>query len=701
MKAKLLSVALLLAAVGNVQSRNVKFSIITFGKKAQVSIPSINKTVDLSPILQHKEVQTVTINDLPEEEFEYSYIIDGKPEPGVSSRKLPAGQNTTYNELVGRPETVSKLKGMGYPEDQAWTRSYGKTELFDDSYIPTVIIDNSNVPNYFTSPYDFGTKDDITKVPLNAITFILKESIFTDTNVSTSQKSRYNDKIQFKVKFNDNNKLYKRKALKFRAAGAEDPSYLGESLYADLAKTVGNPVHDKVFVRVYLKDGTPIGLYNVIDVTASKSFLKLEFNGDVKGKENKDQKEVGAIFDCHNADFESGMECENKKVEKNKEEKEEKKNKYTSEDERNDEKKLAALVKAMDKVDVNDEKSIKEFSDKWLDLDTFFKALSLEYLCGHWDSYWEYSNTVEVPISEVKAKRQEEGDVEGEGEGEGEGDGDGEDDSGKLKYDPEPEPERKPERKPETDSESKSERVKTDKTNTKVGTTVGTGPVNPVPLTAKKDVNKPTNYVLYQDPRKSTESTFKFFFVDQDFDQTFGVGKKVCGPSCSYKELISTHQVRAAKLFLKEGTLTRKMFDEHLKSIVQHAFNPVALGRRIDEYERRYATEIEWDFNDGTYHNRKDRDHKNRNTEHSGKTVSYSDHKRGLEDLREYIETRAKTVTHDLDFEWDPVPMDPVEKEIIVKDLDKPKKSDARMNKAISTSTILAVAVILFLQLLM
>jgi len=220
----------------------------------------------------------------------------------------------------------------------------------------------------------------------------------------------------------------------------------------------------------------------------------------------------------------------------------------------------------------------------------------------------------------------------------------------------------------------------------------------------KKNINKPTNYVLYQDPRGSTENTFKFYFVDQDFDQTFGVGKKVCGPDCSYKELISNHQVRAVKVFLREGTLTRKMFDEHLKSIVQHAYNPVALGRRLDEYERRYDVEIQWDFNEGTYRNREDRHHKNRNSDHTNKVISYSDHQRGLKDLRKYIETRAKTVTKDLKFEWDPIPMEPREKQIIMENNNKKKsdkKSDARMSKSISSSTILAAAIVIFLQLLL
>jgi len=664
MNSKLLSIALFFAAAGNVFARDVKFSIITFGKSASVNIVSTKQTVQLAPSSLYNGIQTVSINGLPDEELEYSYTIDGKPEPGVNIRKLPANVTTTYNELVGRPETISKLKGMGYPDGQEWTRSFGETELFDDSYIPTVIFDISNQPNYFTSPYDFGSGGKI-KVPLKGITIILKETIFSDSNVVTSLKSRYNDKFQFKVKFSDDHKIYKRKSLKFRAAGSEDASYLGESLYVDLAQTIGNPVHDSIFVRVYTSDGTPIGLYNMIDVTASKSFLKAEFNGSVKGKENK---EVGAIFECHNADFVSGMSCSNKKVDKDDDDSDKKEDKkYTKQDEENDKKKIASLVEAFDKVDANDQQSIKEFSDKWLDLDTLFKALALEYLCGHWDSYWEYSGQ-----SSTRRKRQEEEEEEKEEENNNEGN--------------------------DEEEHVNDEHIEEEKENNANNNNNNNNNNKP---SGGSIVNKPTNYLLYQDPRTSTANTFKFFFVDQDFDQTFGVGKKVCGPECSYKTLIAEHQVRVAQVFLKEGTLTRKMFEEHLKSIVQHAYNPKALGRRIDEYQRRFASEIQWDFDEATFRDRSDHEHVNRNGTHKNKVYTYSDHEKALENLRKYIETRAKTVTKDLDFEWDSIPMEPKEKVVKEEPIKYSLRSDARMNKAISTSAILAVALVFILQLLM
>jgi len=69
MNTKILSLALFLATVANVQSRDVKFSIITFGKSASVTIPTINQTVELKPNAIYNGVQSAVVPGCPEEEF--------------------------------------------------------------------------------------------------------------------------------------------------------------------------------------------------------------------------------------------------------------------------------------------------------------------------------------------------------------------------------------------------------------------------------------------------------------------------------------------------------------------------------------------------------------------------------------------------------------------------------------------------------
>ncbi|KAG4090038.1 hypothetical protein H8356DRAFT_1279823 [Neocallimastix lanati (nom. inval.)] len=592
----LISTLLLLAIVGQVFGRIVNFSIIAFGKDASVTFNG--KTLNMLPVDNYSGVKSVSAF-CPDEEFEYTYTLDGKTEG--FTRKLEKGELTTHNELFGRKETISPLKGMGYPEDKPqWKRSIGKTELFDDSYIPTVIIDNASRSDIVEAPDMFTMK---------RFTIILMDEIFTEENVVTKTQNRYQDKFQFRVKLE--NKIHKRKIFKFRAS-ADDPTFLRQPLYGDMAAAIGNPVHNQVIVRVYMSDGTPVGLYLMIEVTSSKSFIKSQFYGNEEtGKITIPATGLGYPLDCATgADFKEGNSLSSFKA-----------------DEGENNKKIKYLIEAMHELDVNDENEVKEFSKKWLDLDTFFKALVLEYLTGHWDSYWMYTS----------------------------------------------------------------------------------------------------NFVMYDAPEESTKDTFKYYFIDQDFDQTFGIGLShkinTYGdefPSQSYKTLVdrswniadsgSDGSSRAAiDIFLKGG-VTTKMFEQHLIDIVKHVFNPVALGRRIEEYTRRYTEEIEWDYNMKRIHPAY--------TINNTHTIYYwtmSDFYSNMDSsraksvawgLKQWIKMRAEAVSEEFDFEWDDVPLDPIEKvvnrtEIVVDDDDDDEgtklKNGSISIKVLSNSTVLTVLVSLVL----
>jgi len=548
MNCHLLSAILLLTVIGHVYGRVVNFSIITFGKDATVSFNG--KTLNMLPVDDYSGVRSVS-GICPDEEFEYSYTVDGKPEG--FTRKLAVGKLTTHNEFFGRKETISPLKGLGYPADKPrWTRSIGKTETFDDSYIPTIVIDKGS-KDFFVQAPDAGT--------IKRITFILKDGIFTDENVEAKTQNRYQDKFQWRVKLV--NKVNKRKVFKFRAS-SDDPTFLRQPLYGDIAAAIGNPVHNQVIVRVYLSDGTPIGLYLMIEVTSSKSFIKSQFYGnELTGKITVPETGLGYPLDCATgADFKKGNKLSSFKY-----------------SEGEDNKKIKYLIEAMHELDVSDEGKVKEFSKKWFDLDTFFKALALEYLTGDWDSYWMYTS----------------------------------------------------------------------------------------------------NFVMYDAPEESTKSTFKYYFIDQDFDETFGIGLShkinTYGdefPSQSYKTLVdrswnvagSDGDSRAAiDIFLKGG-VTTKMFENHLIDIVKHVFNPVALGRRLEEYVRRYKEEISWDYGINRIHAAY-----TINNTHTIYTWTMSDFEENLEyksaksvswGLKQWIDMRAKAVAEEFDFEWDQTPLDPV-----------------------------------------
>jgi len=536
---------LLFAIIGNVYGRIVNFSLITFGQN--VSVTFLGQTVPMRAVDSYSRVFSVS-GICPEEEFEYKYTVDGKSEGFV--RTLPVGALTTHNEFFGRKETIRPLKGMGYPPDKPqWTRSIGKTEVFDDSYIPTIIVDESS-KDYFITGNDTWT--------LGRFTMILKDEIFSETNVPSKAQNRYEDKFQWRVKLE--NKIHKRRVFKFRA-NAVDPAFFRQNIYGDLAAAIGNPVHNQVICRVYIADGTPIGLYTMIEVTSSKSFIKTQFYGNsATEKVNVPSTNLGYPLDCSTgADFIPGSDFSNF---------------LYSEGENNE--KIKYLTDAMHQVNVNDPEDVKRFSREWFDLDVFFKALALEYLTGDWDSYWMYT----------------------------------------------------------------------------------------------------CNFVMYDAPEESTENTFKYYFIDQDFDLTFGIGLShkvnLWGdefPSQSYKTLVyrtwniseKDHENREAiDIFLKGG-VTTEMFEQHLIDIVKHAFNPVALGRRLKEYIDRYTPEVEWDYT-------MERIHIANNPNHTRYVWSMSDYWQNLEDtpvksaqwgLMKWIKMRARAVADEFGFEWDREPLDP------------------------------------------
>jgi len=579
---------LLFTIIGNIYGRTVTFSLIAFGN--QVSVSYNGQNVDMTPVNDYSRVYQAVCNNCPDGEFEYQYSVDGVAEQFV--RKLPAGQTTTHNEFYGRELTVSPLKGLGYPKDKPlWTRTIGKTPLFDDSYIPTVIIDDAS-RDYFVTGNDTYT--------IGRFTIILKNDIFTETNVASKAQNRYEDKFQWRIKLE--NKLYKRKVFKFRA-NPNDPVFFRQQLYGDIMAAIGNPVHNQIVVRCYLHDGTPLGLYLMIEVSNSNSFIKSQFYGNRETHKIKEPAQgLGSPLDCHmGSDFVVGgpytkFEAQVKDGKTNE--------------------KIAYLSDAISALDVNNEEAVKKFSKEWLDLDVLFKALAMEYLTGHWDSYWMYL----------------------------------------------------------------------------------------------------TNYVMYDDPSESTENTFKYYFIDQDFDLTFGLNLSsdvntwgLDFPLQSYKTLVEkvwnvNEYVKSDRVlidkFLKGG-YTTQMFENHLVDIVKHVFNPVALGRRIDEYVRRYASEVEWDYT-------QERLHLGGDPTKTRYVWTVNDFYENLDEtpksstkwgLRQYISMRAQAVANEFQFEWDSVPLEPQIEEIYDTKEDY-KGSDIKSGAISSKNINISIVLITLLSLI-
>jgi len=454
-----------------------EFSVVSFGGDCQVNIGGTNYPMTKQP---DAPVFKATVDAKPN--TTYKYICDGKEDV---DRTLTGDK--TYNELVGRALTVFDMPEFGYPNAEPWTRSIGRTELFDPNYVPIIVID-ADQQIFVNAPRSATFK---------SMTFILKENVFTFNDVSASTKNGDEDKFQFKVDLPDGG-IYHRDELKFRPS-AYDPVFFRQILYGDIAHAIGNPAHESVAARVYLSDGTGIGLYVLQEDCTTESFIRTAFFGNPDGTIKEYTPNV--IYDCATgADFTANdgkflgsfkNNTEDLKIE------------------------LLAMTQKLETLDVNNVDAVKDFDDNDLDLDTLLRALALEYLAGHWDSYWGLT----------------------------------------------------------------------------------------------------TNFVTYHPI--GDEGNYKFYFVDQDFDQTWSCGMyegldPQNYPTKPYTQLIGINwkslnqnpddtetRVLVDRFLGCDGQptcTTKELFENHLKSIVQHIFNPVAIKRKTDGYKARLYEEMQWDL---------------------------------------------------------------------------------------------------------
>ncbi|ORX81021.1 hypothetical protein BCR32DRAFT_280061 [Anaeromyces robustus] len=119
-----------------------------------------------------------------------------------------------------------------------------------------------------------------------------------------------------------------------------------------------------------------------------------------------------------------------------------------------------------------------------------------------------------------------------------------------------------------------------------------------------------TNFTLYNDPTQSTNNTFKFYFICQDWDYTFGVNLGM--PYMRYKDFInrsykdfvnikwsisdhdSSYRYAIDKL-LSNPTLKNR-FETILKNTVTKVFNPKVIDKRLDALIERHREEIAWNY---------------------------------------------------------------------------------------------------------
>jgi len=475
-----------------------KFSVVSFDGACKLSVNGQQYEMTQS----NPAVPLYTTNvDVPVNTT-YKYICGGKED----LERTLQGEDT-HNELVGRQKTVTNMPEFGFPTKTPWTRSIGRTELFDPTYVPIVILDGGE-PDFYTHA---NNKSSTT---FSKMSFILKDSVLTFDNIHAEGKNYDEDKFQFKFTLPGDG-IFSRTVFKFRPS-SYDPVFFRQMLYGDIAHAIGNPAHESVAARVYLSDGRGFGLYVLQEDCTTPSFIRSAFYGQ-DGQPG--EMPAGPIYDgSTGADFNPQTDL----------------NGFISSDGVADMKnELLEMTRKLAELNIMDVEAVRNFNENYLELDTLFRALALEYLAGHWDSYWLMT----------------------------------------------------------------------------------------------------TNFVVYHPPAETEGpewmwTKLKFYFIDQDFDQTWGSNMKASYdglnyPSKPYTEYLNKGEafwktlnqdvVNSDGVLLEPGTrilldrflgcdgqqecVTKTYFENYLKNIVQHIFNPVAIGRKVEGYKDRLDEEVMWDTN--------------------------------------------------------------------------------------------------------
>jgi len=527
-------VAALAALCGVASARQVTFAVVAFGQKAEVNVGGTNHA--LSPPWPQDPYYNATI-DVPDNVNKYTYVVDGKPEG--FDRSLDAGSTRTMNDFYGRQITYQAMPQFRPAFNDAkgqWTRA-SKPEIFDRGYIPTVHFSGDSADTYMVSAND-ATVDVLFIGPTQALKY---------SGVKASAKNTEFAKAQLKVDF-PGEVFYGRSTIKLRNSET-DPTLLREQIYIEMLRAIGAPSQETVKARVYYNK-KEYGLLELQDEAFNEGFISQLFYGNATKPAT-----MGVPLDCSTgADFSPAGPYDAFQQ----------KNPARAETNQ----RVAALSKALAALDVSNQAAIAEFEKSWFDIESFFKAMAMEYLTGHWDSYWFFS----------------------------------------------------------------------------------------------------TNFVVYDDPTESSQGTNKFYFIDQDFDQTFGTSfgppYNTAGAQAtagSYKDLVNRqwkldpldapNRSMVEKL-LKPPSILAPRFEKILIGIVKSVFNPDILNSKLEALVKRYRPEVEWD-------RQVKRPHQGTNQ------WTIQDFDTGLKSavgpvqwgLTQWVTERATAVSKEFQFDWDKTPL--------------------------------------------
>ncbi|KAF9159272.1 hypothetical protein DFQ26_006743 [Actinomortierella ambigua] len=360
---------------------DVKYTVVAFTKNPanRVAVEVKGNTHYLQTTKDLPYIWTTTVRGVSSSNS-YRYVEFDRKNKMVDrekNKRYPKGsfKTATPNDFFGRNETFIAVPKL----EQIYKDVRPKpSKVFDNRQVATIHfnVDPAEFDHMMQNPRDRDIK-----IKAN-LTFVNADLIHSSDNVRLSisgNSSRKRQKVSLKVKFPKTlpkgDPFFDRPILKLRA-GAADPTVMREMLYVDVLNAVGIHASETSWVRAYV-NGKPQGFFLMMEDIEEPFVMNTIHRGAISNV-----TELGSLYQMGKAEAPMIYQGPNAKDYNS--------NVYETKVAGPGDKDMVKWIAFM--KDLRDFKSSDRdavaFWSKRLELDSFLRAMAVDYLAGAWDSFW-------------------------------------------------------------------------------------------------------------------------------------------------------------------------------------------------------------------------------------------------------------------------------------------------------------------------